>query len=362
MRSSDPRSFLKLRVREMAAYTLAPRVAAVKVNQNECPWDLPEPLKQEVVRRALSEPWSRYPEFVPAALCEAVARFAGWRPDGVLPGNGSNELIQVVLSCVVDSGTSVVLPEPTFTLYRKMVTVLGGTVQSVPLREDLGFDVDAMLATARSTGAPLIVVNSPNNPTGAVLSEAEVARILREHDGLLVLDEAYHEFAGWTAAPLLAEHRNLVLLRTFSKAMGLAGVRFGYLLADPELTTQFDKARLPYNVGRLTQAAVQVALEHYDDVLRPRIEAIIDMREQIRERVQQLPGLEPLPSAANFMLVRCPWSPTVVCDALYARGVLARDVSGYPMLQQYFRINVGTAEENTTVIDALDAVTQELSR
>ncbi len=360
MSDSDPRRFLKPRVREMAAYTLAPRLAAVKVNQNECPWDLPEALKQEIVARALAEPWSRYPDFVPAALCEAVAGFAGWRADGVLPGNGSNELIQVVLGCAVGERTPVVLPEPTFTLYRKMVTVFGGRTEVVPLRDDLGFDVDGLLAAAERTSAPLIVVNSPNNPTGQALSEADVLRLLREHDGLLVLDEAYHEFSGWTAAPLLAEHRNLVILRTFSKAVGLAGIRFGYLLADPELTTQLDKARLPYNVGRLTQAAVHVAVEHYDDVLRPRIDAMVRMRDDLRDAVAAIDGLAPVPSAANFMLVRCPWSPGDVCEALFQRGVLARNVSSYPMLDHYFRINVGTDEENAAVVAALTQVAREL--
>ncbi len=357
MSGADPRAAIKPRIRAMQAYTLAPRTAAIKVNQNECPWDLPDDLKDEVLRRARDQAWSRYPTFNPRELRESLAGFAGWRPDGVLAGNGSNELIQVTLSCVVEPGVSVVLPEPTFTLYRQMVTVLGGTVSGVSMRPDLGFDADGMLAAAGSADVRMIVACSPNNPTGAALDADAVSRLLTSFDGLVVIDEAYHEFAGWSAASLLPEHRNLVVLRTFSKAMGLAGVRFGYLLADPELVLELNKARLPYNVGRLTQAAVQVAIERYDDVLAPRIAELVRLRDELVAGVAAIDGLTPAPTAANFVCVHSSRrDPGDVCEAMYERGVLIRNVSGYPMLDRYFRINVGTADENAAVLAALREV------
>ncbi|MCP4868671.1 MAG: histidinol-phosphate transaminase [Proteobacteria bacterium] len=359
MSDRDPRDVIKPRIRALKAYTLAPRTAPVKVNQNENPWDLPPALKEEVLERARAQPWSRYPAFIPADLCESLAGFAGWRADGILAGNGSNELIQVAFGCVVEAGVKVVLPEPTFTLYRQMVTVFGGDVIGVPMREDLSFDVDAMLAAAQAPDVKMIVVCSPNNPTGAGLDAVAVSRLLTAFDGLVVVDEAYHEFSGWSAVTLLPKHRNLVVLRTFSKAMGLAGVRFGCLLADPDLVTELDKARLPYNVGRLTQAAVQVAIEHYDDVLKPRIDRLVRFRDALTVRIGAIDGFDPVPTSANFFLVRSRWSPTDVCEAMYERGVLIRNVSAYPMLGEYFRVNVGTEDENEAVVSALTAIAQE---
>jgi histidinol-phosphate aminotransferase len=357
----DPRAALKPRIRAMKAYTLAPQSAPVKVNQNENPWDLPQELKDEIFDRARAQPWSRYPAFVPAELRDLLAGFSGWRPDGILAGNGSNELIQVVFGCVVEPGIGVILAEPTFTLYRQMVTVFGGTVIGVPMRDDLTFDLDAMLAAAADPSVKMIVACSPNNPTGEALPEADVIRLLTSFDGLVVVDEAYHEFSGWSAVCLLERHRNLVVLRTFSKAMGLAGVRFGYLLADPELVVEFDKVRLPYNVGRLTQAAVQVVIEHYDDVLAPRIRRLVELRDLLTAQVGAIAGFEPRPTSANFFLVHSRWPPSEIYEAMFERGVLIRNVSGYPMLDRYFRLNVGTEAENSAVVSALTAVSQERS-
>lgn len=360
MSERDPRDAIKPRIRALDAYTLAPRTAPVKVNQNENPWDFPAALKEEVLERARAQPWCRYPAFLPVELRESLAGFAGWRPDGILAGNGSNELIQVVFSCVAEPGVSVVLMEPTFTLYQQMVTVLGGTIVALRPRELTRIGLDGVADLPGLANARMIVLCSPNNPTGAAVRESELRELLTKFDGLVVVDEAYHEFSSWSAVSLLPQHRNLVVLRTFSKAMGLAGVRFGYLLADPELVTELDKARLPYNVGRLTQAAVQVAIEHYDELLRPRIERLGQLRDSLMEAIGAIDGFEPLPTAANFFLVHSRWSPPDVCEAMFERGVLVRDVSSYPLLGEYFRVNVGTKAENATVVSSLTALAEEL--
>src|SRR5436853_4749984 len=167
----DPLQKIKPAVRAITAYTLAPYRASIKINQNENPFDMPEAIKREVERRLAARPWSRYPDFVPTALLEALARLAGWKAEGTLAGNGSNELIQATLMVSVGRGTRVVLPEPTFTLYRQIVSVLGGEVLGVPLTRELQFDVGAIRERATRERADLIIVCSPNNPTGCRLSE-----------------------------------------------------------------------------------------------------------------------------------------------------------------------------------------------
>lgn len=357
MNGDDPRELVKPSVRALGHYTLPPRSARVKLDQNENPWELPQAFKDEVLARLREAPWGRYPEFTPRALHEALARFAGWRPDGILVGNGSNELIVVTLQATVGEGTAVAVPQPTFTLYQQMIRTLGGRHVAVPLREDLTFDLDALVATQDREGARVAIVCTPNNPTGSHLDEAALRRLLSAWRGLVIVDEAYHEFARWSAVPLLAEFPRLVVLRTFSKAMAMAGLRVGYLLARPELATELDKVRLPYNLNRFSTLAAELALERYDELLAPTVARLIDERERLARGIAALPGLRPYPSKANFLLVRSRWAPGEVLAALSARGVLARDVSRYPMLAECFRVSVGTPEENDAVLEGLRAFT-----
>jgi histidinol-phosphate aminotransferase len=354
---SDPLEKIKPAVRAITAYTLSPYRAAIKINQNENPFDMPEEIKQEVSRRLSSRAWSRYPDFVPSELLERLASFAGWKPEGTLAGNGSNELIQATLMVTVSAGTRVLIPEPTFTLYRQIVTVLGGEVLSVPLTPELRFDVEAIRGRAISGRADLIILCSPNNPTGCRISEEDLTNLARDFGGLILVDEAYHEFSRRTVVPLLASTTNLIVLRTFSKAMAMAGLRVGYLLASPDLAREVHKATLPYNLNFVSATAAQVAIERYD-LLKPQIELIISERERLLASLGAIRGVEPVGSAANFIVARTPLSPRKLFDELLARDILVRDVSRYPMLAEYFRLSVGAPEENDRLISALEEVMQ----
>ncbi|MCM3901242.1 MAG: aminotransferase class I/II-fold pyridoxal phosphate-dependent enzyme, partial [Pyrinomonadaceae bacterium] len=229
--------------------------ARTKLNQNENPWDAPLEIKQETLRRINERAWSRYPDFTPQRLHERLAEFSGWNSEGILAGNGSNELIQAVLMVTIGPGKRVLISEPTFALYRQITTVLGGEVVSVPLTAQLTYDSEALLSTVKSSQPDLTVVCSPNNPTGCVMETSDLVALLEVSSGLVVVDEAYFEFSGQTAVPLLARHANLIVLRTFSKAMALAGLRVGYLLAHPDLVREVAKAVLPYNLNAVSQTA-----------------------------------------------------------------------------------------------------------
>jgi histidinol-phosphate aminotransferase len=355
---SDPLATIKPRVRALKAYTLSPERAGVKLNQNENPFALPARIKEETLRRLATRAWSRYPDFVPVGLHERLAEFAGWTPAGVVAGNGSNELIQATLMTTVEPGRRVLISEPTFALYRQVTTVLGGDVVSVPLTSRLTYDAAALVAAVKEHDPSVVIICSPNNPTGCRLDEAALADLLAAARGLVVIDEAYFEFCGRTIAPLLATHENLIVFRTFSKAMGLAALRVGYLLAAPKLAREISKAVLPYNLNAFSQTAAEVACELYDAELRPLVEQIIGERARLFAGLQRIGGLVPVPSEANFMVVRTRIPPRRVFEELLARGILVRDVSGYPMLADYFRVSVGTPAEN----DALLAALQEIFR
>jgi histidinol-phosphate aminotransferase len=344
---------VKPAVRALRPYTLRARPAAVKVNQNENPYDLPADLKRRVLDAAASRPWSRYPNFDPAELLEALGRFAGWRSDGILAGNGSNELIEAVLMVTVGAATPVVIPEPTFSLYALLTGVLGGHAVRVPLRPGFEYDAGDLIDAQREHRAPVVVVCSPNNPTGSRLETEAVARLCGETDALVVVDEAYHEFSGESVVRLLRDHGNLIVLRTFSKAMAMAGLRVGYLLASPELVAEVNKARLPYNLNFFSQAAALAVLSDPGPG-RAIVARLVQARERMFRELGAIPGVRPYRSHANFILFALAGrSPAEVFAALYERGVLVRDVSATPQLSDCLRVSVGTDEENETFLAAL---------
>lgn len=344
---------IKHSVLALRAYSLSPHRASVKLNQNENPWDAPAEIKEETLKRMKDRAWSRYPDFSPQRLHDRLAEFSGWQPDGIIAGNGSNELIQALLMVTIGEGKRVLISEPTFALYRQITTILGGKVVSVPLNHELQFDMAALLKEIEEMQPDVTIICSPNNPTGCVISDEELIAVLKAARGLIVVDEAYHEFAGHSAVELLDEHENLVVLRTFSKAMAMAALRVGYLLASPVLVQEISKALLPYNLNAFSQIAAEVAIEMFEARLKPLVEAICAERDRLYVELARIPGLVPVGSRANFMVVHSKIEPKKVFDELLKRDILIRDVSSYPMLSDYFRVSVGTPEENDLLIRAL---------
>lgn len=353
MKMASPLDTVKPQVRALRAYSLRAERTRVKLNQNENPWDAPLEIKQETLRRISERAWSRYPDFTPHEFHERLAEFSGWTSDGIIAGNGSNELIQAVLMVTIGPLKRVLISEPTFALYRQITTVLGGEVITVPLTPELTYDVEALLTATRSTRPDVTIVCSPNNPTGCVMERSDLVALLEASPGLVVVDEAYFEFSGHTAVPLLSRYSNLIVLRTFSKAMALAALRVGYLLADPDLVREVGKALLPYNLNAVSQTAAEVAVEMFASKLAPRVRAICSERDRLYVELERIHGLAPVQSRANFMVVRSQLEPGVVFNELLQRDILIRDVSKYPLLQDYFRVSVGTPEENDLLLAAL---------
>jgi histidinol-phosphate aminotransferase len=355
--TSDGLSLIKPAVLAQPGYTLVSPPARRKLNQNESPFDFPAELKREVFNQVSSQPWQRYPEFVPRDLQVAVARHYGWVPDGVLIGNGSNELIQSILSVTLSAGDRLVAPSPTFSLYRLLTGVLGGRYVPVPLAEGFEYDVDRLIETVRREKAKVVVLNSPNNPTGSALPGGAVEQILERTEALVVCDEAYQDFGGPTALGLLARSSRLVVLRTFSKAFGLAGLRFGLALAHPDMAREIAKGKLPYNVNLITLAAASVALRNAS-ALSARIQEVGAIRDRFLARVRAIRGLRVYPTAANFVLIRCQNQPAAqVFRRMYEDfGILVRDVSASPELAECLRISIGTAEDMDAVIEALEQI------
>ncbi len=342
-------------VRSIAPYTLREYDYDIKINQNENPYDVPEELKREILDFALQRSWSRYPPFDPKELREKLAGYAGWKPEGVLIGNGSNEIIQCVLAVMLSPGRKIVLPVPTFTVYKLIGSVLGGEVLEIPLKSDYTFDCDALERTYLAEG-DVIILCSPNNPTGCMYPKDRIVRLLeKKRDALVIVDEAYYEFSRETTAGLLASYDNLVVLRTFSKAFSLAGLRIGYGLMNPVLAEEVNKAKLPYNIDFFSITAASMLLDNRD-ILSPKIDELVIERERLIQTMNEIDGVTAYPSRANFILFETPFEPKKVFEALLGDGLLVRDVSSYPMLGKALRVTVSTPEDNERFVRSLGRI------
>ena len=357
MPDRSPFEVIKPEVRAISTYALTHFEADVKLDQNENPYEIPADLKRRIVARVLERDWGRYPEFVPEQLIQTLARFSGWSEDGILVGNGSNELISAAVAVTLGPGKTVAIPQPTFALYELMAKAAGATIQPVPLNEaDLSFDVETLLEAARTSD--VVIVCSPNSPTGSVLARSDARRLVSEARGLVIIDEAYHEFSGGTLFPLLEEFDNLLLLRTLSKAWSLAGIRFGYMMASAAIAAEIRKVKLPYSVNIFTLAAAELIVEEL--AVEGSVNKLIAARELLAAELASREGVEEFPSQANFILFRTRFVARRLFDALYQAGVLVRDVSGYPMLERCLRVSVGTPEDNTRFLEALDRALETL--
>jgi histidinol-phosphate aminotransferase len=334
-------------VAAMTAYTLELREAEIKLNQNESPFDFPRELKERVLARMAERPWNLYPDFESTALRTAIAKAQSLAPENILVGNGSNELLAAAIGAFVGPGTPVVFPRPTFALYEKLVTIAGGLPIPIEFDPDSGLlPLDAMLDAIAKHQDAVAIVCSPNNPTGGVLPDRGLDALLKS-GAMVLLDRAYGDFDGVGAGALAA---TLVTFRTFSKAWGLAALRVGWLTSTAENCREIRKVKLPYSLNVISEAIAALALENRD--IRDRnVARIVAERERVFAAMQSIPKIRVFPTQANFITFR---TPTPLFDALWARGILVRDLSGYPRLQGCLRVSIGTREQNDAFLAALE--------
>ena len=345
-------------VREESPYVVdQPPEVDVKLNQNESPYDLPPEIKEDLAERLRETPLNRYPAEQPERLRSALAERLDLGRDGVLIGNGSNELTYTLGLALIEAGDAVVLPRPMFSLYAKVARMSGAELTEVPPRgEDLSFDTEGLVAAIERDDPALVVVTSPNNPTGRAMPLSEIRQIVEAAPGFVVVDEAYVEFGDEESArTLMGEHPGVIVVRTFSKAYGLAGVRLGFLAMRPALGRELMKARLPFMTSRLSEEIALAILDH-EDLMSERIEQLRRSTAELRAGLRAMAGVEVLPSQSNFMLFEPPVddAPALLEHLADEERVLVRDMSGYPSLEGYLRVCAGTPEENKAFLAALE--------
>jgi len=344
-------SWIRPAVKALTAYHLEPREVAVKLDQNENNLGVPEALRDELLEALRQAPLHRYPSPSLAEILGTLSEMSGWPKEGILVGNGSDDLLHCLAQSFLEPGRKAVAPTPSFFVYAYTTLLSGAQAIEIPLRK-MEYDVPAILAAIEEHEPAVVYLCSPNNPTGSVLEPGQIECIAERAPGVVALDEAYWEFAGGNARPLLDDHPNLILFRTFSKALALAGLRLGYLLAAPELAAEMRKAQQPYPLNRVTIEAARVAAAH-GGLLRERASRIARDRDRLYDRMKTIPGVEVFPSKGNFLLFRTRLGAKRTFDGLLARGVLVRDVSSHRELPEMLRVAIGTPEENEAFDRAL---------
>jgi histidinol-phosphate aminotransferase len=361
----DINTVVRPEVLAQVPYGTVPASAAgrrVKLDANESPFALGEALRgvltDEFARALAAVELHRYPDPTARELRERLAGDLGVGADQLLIANGSDEGIQMLQMAVAGPDTAVAIPVPTFVMYAIGAKVLGIRVVEVPLGPAFALDAGRFLDVLRADRPRLVFLAWPNNPTGNLFDAVAVEAILRACAGpvcqaLVVVDEAYVDYAGRTFLPRLGEFPNLVILRTLSK-IGLAGIRLGMLVANAGVLREINKVRLPYNVNALSQAAARVVLDH-GDVVRQQAALIVKERERVQTALATLPGVTAFPSDANFILVRTQRPGGAVAADLSARDVMVRDFSRAPHLSDCLRVTIGAPEENDAFLAALAA-------
>lgn len=358
--------------------------AEVLLSANENPHSIPAVVEEEILEGLKGFAFNRYPDPLANELRDLIAQRendslarggrvcgnAGDAPsasrageggsfrftrDNVLVGNAGDELLFDFALAWGGPGRTLLNVTPTFSVYAANAELTGTKVVEVPRRSDYTLDEDAVIARASQPDVDQVVITSPNNPTGDMVSEDFLVHLLSATDALVMLDEAYIEFADESLARLIEQHENLLVLRTFSKAYSCAGVRLGYILAQPSVIREFIKVRQPYSVDAVSQLIGRAVVKN-SDAFVPGIEEIKRQRGLVIDALRGIAGVsEVFDSQANFVLVRIPGADKV-WEQLYERGILVRDFSHSRGLEDCLRLTIGTAEENERLLSALKEI------
>ncbi len=343
-------------IQDLVPYSPEVYEGVIKLDANENPYDFPPEVMNEIKDMLNGSMLPRYPDPQANLLREAIADYVGVAPENIVAGNGSDELILTLVSTFGSDGR-VLITDPTFSMYKVNSRIAGAVTFGVPRNPDFSVDIDNLLAEAVTYGTKMVFLCTPNNPTGNITPREEIISILEglaDTDCLLVLDEAYIEYAGASSVSLISKYKRLVVLRTFSKAFGLAGLRVGYMVADSEIIDEVMKVKQPYNLNTFSQLAARVVLKNRE-FFQEQIKKIVKERGRMAKALGELDGIEVFPSEANFILFRPIKPAKQVWEELLAKGISIRIVSGFEVFN-CLRVTVGNPRENAAFLTGLKEI------
>lgn len=324
----------------------------IKLDANENPHMFPQDVISEMFGKLTGDIFTRYPDPGGQELKVKISGITGTEPDNIVLGNGSDELIQLIMQTFGGPGKRVVIPVPTFSMYKIHGQITGTEPVEVPRDENFNLDMDILLKELKDPETRVTFIATPNNPTGNSVPLEQIEILARESRALVVADEAYIDFGGETALPLLDKYPNLIILRTFSK-VALAGLRIGFLAAHRDVTNELLKVKQPYNVNAFSQLAASAVLDNWLK-FRSQAEEIVAERKRLFEELEKLPGIKTYPSDANFILFQVPGKASETHQGLLDQGILVRNSPGSTHgLDKCLRVTVGTRQENDLFLEKL---------
>jgi histidinol-phosphate aminotransferase len=349
-------------LRELAGYHSPQVDVDVRLNTNESPYSPPAGFVERWLDGLRNVEWNRYPDRAAAELRGALGAFLGQPPERLLCGNGSNEILQTLLLTYGGAGRRALMFEPTYALHAQIARGTGTEVVAGERRTDYRIDPDDAIDTIERTRPSVVFVCSPNNPTGTVEPRETVERLAAaasDAGAVLVVDEAYGEFAQWSALEVVSEELPLAVVRTYSKVWSLAGVRLGFAVAPIWMIAELEKVLLPYNLSVPTQLAGTIALDFASD-MEHRVATLVEERGRIFAALAATDAIEVCPSGANFLMFRVAGDAHELWKRLLAQNVLVRDFSSWPRIEGCLRVTVGTPDENDAFLAALGEALPEV--
>ena len=346
---SNPESLVRPEVRQLVPYETKHMPECIRFDANENPFPWPEGMREALFKEELA--FNRYPDGMGGDVRNAIATYTETSPEGILIGNGSDELIQLILLTFGGLGKSAIIHPPTFGMYQIYAQLTNTKVLPVPLLKGVALDTKKMLEAAKSPEAHVIFVCNPNNPTGSLFPREDILQLIRESGKIVVVDEAYAEFSEETLIPEIQNYPNLVILRTFSKAFGMAGLRLGYLVGQPDTIALINRVRPPFNVNLFSQKAGILALGYLKEY-QAQVQIIREETKHLHEELSQLPGIIVYPTRANFILFK-PTDPDGWADKLLKRRFVIRNMGMLPVLGKCLRMSAGLPEENQELLRAI---------
>ncbi len=334
----------------LAAYKAEHITAPVSLHANENPYPPSPELLEELRESLVTLELNRYPDPDGQKLKASLSEKLGTTPDHLVLGNGSDELIQLLIQVFCDPGDRVAFPDPTFSMYSIIARGLGVEPYPLVLSDQWDFKAPENFDSWKQEKVKIVFFSYPNNPTGNCFSAEEIQKVLNNFEGIIVLDEAYYDFARKTFLDKLKQHPNLILLRSLSK-IGLAGLRVGYGIADPCIIRHINKMRLPYNLNSISQFMTERLLARFSTV-EDQVDILLQERERMSTQMVKIKGIQPYPSDSNFILFKAT-EGTALHQRLLSSGVLIRNLVGHPRLKDCLRVTVGTPEQNDKFLSLL---------
>jgi len=344
-------NFFRPELSDLRPYSVKHCPHTIKLDANENPFNIPEKLINIISQKALEFSFNRYPDADAKILRNKLSEFLDIPFESICVGNGSDELINYIMTIFARNDARVVYPTPTFSMYEIIARSAGLEVNSVSLTDDFKIDLPQLLDSLNNKGSNLIFLSYPNNPTGNCFDKDVILELLEHSNTLVIMDEAYHEFSGKTFLPYIEHYPNLIVTRTFSKAYSLAGLRVGYMVADRKIIREINKIRLPYNLNGFSQFVACTVLENVE-LLEPIIKKIINERARIYKELIKLQNVKPFPTDANFILMRFADSDKLF-NNLISNGILIRNLNQPGILRNCLRVCVGKPEENEAFLSRL---------